>query len=96
MIGFGKRKRNRIKYALVSKETKPITVQWAKAEMLHHEGKVGTHALLTQLLYIIYKRERDKEHRNGHRSNRKLMQEQQPHEKQRSQGQDSNCGTRVS
>lgn len=27
--------------------------------MLHHEGKVGTHALLTQLLYIIYKRERE-------------------------------------
>jgi len=29
--------------------------------MLHHEGKVGTHALLTQLLYIIYKRERERE-----------------------------------
>lgn len=27
--------------------------------MLHHEGKVGTHALLTQLLYIIYKSERE-------------------------------------
>lgn len=68
--------------------------------MLHHEGKVGTHALLTQLLYIIYKRERererDKEHRNGHRSNRKLMQEKQPHEKHGSQGQDSDCGIRVS
>lgn len=29
--------------------------------MLHHKGKVGTHALLTQLLYIIYKRERERE-----------------------------------
>lgn len=29
--------------------------------MLHHEGKVGTHALLTQLLYIIYKRERERQ-----------------------------------
>lgn len=55
--------------------------------MLHHEGKVGTHALLTQLLYIVYKREKERDkHRNGHRSNRKLMQEQQPHEKHRSQG----------
>lgn len=27
--------------------------------MLHHKGKVGTHALLTQLLYIFYKRERE-------------------------------------
>lgn len=61
MIAFGKRKRSRVKYALVSKETKPVTVQWGKAEMLHHEGKVGTHALLTQLLYIIYKRERERE-----------------------------------
>ena len=26
--------------------------------MSHHKGRVGTHALLTQLLYIIYKRER--------------------------------------
>lgn len=41
-------------------QKKTITVQWAKAEMLHHEGKVGTHALLTQLLYIIYKRERQR------------------------------------
>lgn len=56
---ISKRKRSRVKYALVSKETKPVTVQWGKAEMLHHEGKVGTHALLTQLLYIIYKRERE-------------------------------------
>lgn len=29
--------------------------------MLHHKGKVGTHALLTQLLYIIYKREKERE-----------------------------------
>lgn len=59
LIAFGKRKRSRVKYTLVSKETKPVTVQRGKAEMLHHEGKVGTHALLTQLLYIIYKSERE-------------------------------------
>lgn len=41
-----------VKFAFVIK--KAITVQWAKAEMSHHEGKVGTHALFTQLLYIIY------------------------------------------
>lgn len=33
--------------------------------MLHHKGKVGTHALLTQLLYIIYKREKERERRRA-------------------------------
>lgn len=33
--------------------------------MLHHKGKVGTHALLTQLLYKIYKRAQERERRRA-------------------------------
>lgn len=50
------------KFVLVTKKTR--TVQRAKAEMSHHKGKVGTHALLTQLLYIIYKREKETRERS--------------------------------